>query len=162
MPSRLRYPVVCPVALREQEYVELCHQCKHPAAGPCLCCGLMLCAEHGPPADDQRCPTCEAEYVRKNARMIAAANGKLYSSIGRFTVGFICVLFAPSLAGMALATQTPLGFAGAIATVVGAIAWYRHTPPRKLTAEHIMNKRRARFLRKRARGLPPAGDADAD
>lgn len=149
------------MALREQEYVELCHRCKRPATGPCLRCGLMLCAEHGPPADDKRCFPCESEYTRKNARMIAAANGKLYSTIGRFTVGFICVLFAPSLAGMALATETTLGVAAAGGIVLGAIAWYRHTPPRKLTAKHIMNKRRARFLRKRARGLPPASKADA-
>lgn len=152
---------MCAMPLREQEFVELCHLCKKKAAGPCLRCGIMLCEEHGPRADDERCPPCEAKFKRQNERLEEAARGILHSQIGRFSVGLICGLTVPTvtLAAIAIGTVSGgvlgalLGAGVAAATGAGAVAWYRHTPPRQLSARLKLRKNRRKFLRKRARGL---------
>jgi hypothetical protein len=100
-----------------------------------------------------RCASCESRHTEKTAWLRRAADGQLHSQIGRVTVGYLSALLASGFVWLPFALGL-VGIGMFVAVLAFVTWWYRRTPPRKLAAKSMLEKKRKKFLAKRAPAPP--------
>lgn len=115
------------------------------------------------PLRSERCRPCERQYTEQTLWLQKAADGHIYTQIGRpMTIVTALVFLIPPLLAVGWNLAGLLGvIIGAASGTVATAVWYARTPPRQAGAIRMLRKRRTRFLAKRAKRLPELPPAPA-